>query len=99
MNPLGKGNGEFIINQAIASESVEADHKIRAKEQRAVLKASIARLPENQRIAFILSKYQELSYKEIAEVMGVTVSSVESLLFRAKANLQKDLAEYVKKMG
>lgn len=99
LNPLGKGDGEYSINQIFASESVEADHQIRAEEQKAVLKASIARLPENQRIAFVLSKYQELSYKEIAEVMGVTVSSVESLLFRAKTNLQKDLADYVKKRG
>ncbi|HOK86951.1 MAG TPA: sigma factor-like helix-turn-helix DNA-binding protein [Tenuifilum sp.] len=46
-------------------------------------------LPENQRIALVLSTYHELSYKEIAEVMETSVSSVESLLFRAKNNLRK----------
>ena len=47
------------------------------------------RLPENQRTALILNKYEELSYKEIAEIMGTSLSSVESLLFRAKNNLEK----------
>ena len=55
------------------------------------LKLAINKLAENQRVALILSRYQELSYKEIAEVMGVSVSSVESLLFRAKENLRKML--------
>ncbi|HQB78699.1 MAG TPA: sigma factor-like helix-turn-helix DNA-binding protein, partial [Tenuifilaceae bacterium] len=42
-------------------------------------------------------KYQELSYKEIAEVMEISLSAVESLIFRAKANLQKKLAEHFNK--
>ena len=57
--------------------------------QQQLLHRAIDRLPENQRTALILNKYEELSYKEIAEVMGVTLSSVESLLFRAKNNLEK----------
>ena len=59
------------------------------QEQLELLHRAIDRLPENQRTALILNKYEELSYKEIAEVMGVTLSSVESLLFRAKNNLEK----------
>ena len=59
------------------------------QEQLELLHRSIDRLPENQRTALILNKYEELSYKEIAEVMGITLSSVESLLFRAKNNLEK----------
>ena len=59
------------------------------QEQLELLHRSIDRLPENQRTALILNKYEELSYKEIAEIMGTTLSSVESLLFRAKSNLEK----------
>jgi RNA polymerase sigma-70 factor (ECF subfamily) len=75
----------------------KADSNIERFESKRMLKESINRLPENQRIAFILSKYQELSYKEIAAVMEVSLSSVESLLFRAKTNLQKHILSEMQK--
>lgn len=59
---------------------------------------AINTLPDNQRIAFTLSKYEDLSYKEIADVMELSLSSVESLLFRAKKNLQKKLIEHYKNL-
>lgn len=55
------------------------------------LKDALASLPENQRKVFILSKMEELSYKEIAEITGHSLSSVESLMHRARLNLQKKL--------
>jgi len=64
------------------------------KEAKEFINAVIGRLPENQRIAFVLSKYEELSYKEIADIMSLSVSSVESLIHRAKINLQKMLADH-----
>lgn len=74
---------------------------LQAEENRRLLDQTIGALPGNQRIAFILSNYEELSYKEIAGVMGTSVSSVESLIHRAKLNLRKKLAahfsEYQKK--
>jgi RNA polymerase sigma-70 factor, ECF subfamily len=63
-------------------------------EKRAVIENAIGSLPENQRIAFILSKYDELAYKEIAEIMNLSLSSVESLIHRAKINLQHKLVIY-----
>ena len=51
--------------------------------------SAIRSLPEKQRTAIILKYYEELPTKEIAEVMETTVSSVESLLVRAKRNLIK----------
>ncbi len=67
------------------------------KEEAAVLLKAIDRLPEKQKIAFTLSKMEDLSYAEICEVMGATLSSVESLLFRAKQNLQQYLREHYEK--
>jgi RNA polymerase sigma-70 factor (family 1) len=64
------------------------------KERSAVLFKAIGTLPENQRTAFILSKLEGLSYAEISEVMETSVSAVESLLFRAKQNLQKELNNF-----
>jgi RNA polymerase sigma-70 factor, ECF subfamily len=70
-----------------------ADKHLDANDLKFALKRAINGLPENQRVAFILAKYQDLSYKQIAEVMDVSLPSVESLLFRAKANLQKKLLQ------
>jgi RNA polymerase sigma-70 factor, ECF subfamily len=54
-------------------------------------------LPENQRIAFTLNKNEGLSYHEISEVMNLSLSGVESLIHRAKVNLQKKLWSCYKK--
>ena len=55
-------------------------------------------LPENQRTAIVLSKYDELSQKEISEIMKITEGAVESLIQRAKANLKVKLSSTYKKM-
>jgi len=64
------------------------------KEQKSHLTKALDSLPENQRIAFTLAKYDELSYEEIASIMNVSLSSVESLIFRARTNLKKKLLKY-----
>lgn len=66
------------------------------KERAAVLFSAIDKLPLNQKTAFVLHKIEDMSYAEIAEVMKVSLSSVESLQFRAKQNLQKLLSNYYK---
>jgi RNA polymerase sigma-70 factor, ECF subfamily len=63
-------------------------------EMTRILHLAIDSLPHNQRIAFVLGKYDELSYKEIASIMNITLPAVESLIHRAKTNLQKSLAGY-----
>lgn len=63
------------------------------KENSIVLFGVINELPENQKTAFILSKIDGLSNAEIAAVMQLTISSVESLLFRAKNNLKEKLSK------
>jgi len=63
------------------------------KENAAALFKAIEKLPENQKIAFVLNKVEGLNYQEISEIMKTTVSSVESLLHRAKSNLRKGLQQ------
>lgn len=66
------------------------------QERATVLHNAIDKLPENQKTAFVLSKFDGLANKKIAEVMETTLSSVEALLNRAKKNLQKHLLSYYK---
>ena len=61
------------------------------KEKAAYLFGAIDQLPDNQKIAFTLSKLEQLSQKEIAEVMQIKEGAVESLIQRAKQNLRKYL--------
>jgi RNA polymerase sigma-70 factor (ECF subfamily) len=75
-------------------ESVDySDKQLENEEKSTILYAQINALPANQKTAFILSKHEELSHREIAEIMELSVSSVESLVFRAKKTLQQKLAE------
>ena len=66
------------------------------KERAEQLHNALNKLPENQKTAFTLSKYQGLPNKELAEIMTTSVSAVEALLNRAKKNLQKYLLDYYK---
>lgn len=64
------------------------------KERAAILLGAIERLPENQRIAFTMHKVEGIPYEEVATIMNVSLSSVESLMFRAKQNLKLSLEKY-----
>ena len=61
------------------------------KEDATMLFKLIAQLPENQQAAFILNKVEDLSYREIANILNITESAVDSLLHRAKQNLRKKI--------
>ncbi len=73
--------------------------QLERKEQQQTLFKAIDQLPESQKIVFTLHKIDGLSYKEVSEITKKSVSSVESLLFRAKRNLKQILTEYYKKEG
>jgi RNA polymerase sigma-70 factor, ECF subfamily len=72
----------------------QSDVMLEASEKNKILYKAIDSLPINQRTAFTLNKIDGLPYVEIAEIMDLTLSSVESLLHRAKINLQKKLDHY-----
>jgi RNA polymerase sigma factor (sigma-70 family) len=83
-----------IFNLSPADEAPDFVHPgilLENKELSESLYQAINKLPEKQKTAFVLRQLEDLSYVEIAEVMQTTTPSVESLLFRAKQNLQKFL--------
>ena len=69
-------------------------NQLEQKEKNKILQDAINRLPENQRMAFILYNMEQQSYKEICDIMGLSLSAVESLIFRAKQNLRKQLDDF-----
>jgi RNA polymerase sigma-70 factor (ECF subfamily) len=56
---------------------------------------AIAQLPESQRMALILRRYEQLSYEEISEVLDLSVPAVKSVLFRARTELRARLSRYL----
>lgn len=72
--------------------------RLEQSDRSRILHEAIESLPERQRTAFVLAEYEDLPYKEIAGVMNLSVASVESLLFRARKNLQKKLWHCYKKI-
>lgn len=66
------------------------------KEKSETIFKAIHQLPDAQRIVFTLHKVDGLSYKEVSEITEKSISSVESLMFRAKKNLQQILANFYK---
>lgn len=70
--------------------------KSETDELKEIVKSAVMSLPDNQKMAIILSKYEELSYNEISDVMELSVEAVKSLIFRAKDVLKEKLAKYVK---
>ena len=62
--------------------------------QRAIEEA-IMQLPESQRMALVLRRYEQLSYEEIAEVLDLSVPAVKSVLFRARTELRSRLSKYL----
>lgn len=84
-----------IENRFQAPATMNPDFNTLLEEDRRALQHAIDHLPKQQKTAFLLSKYENLSYSEIAEVMKTTLPAVESLLFRAKSNLRKLLERYM----
>ena len=74
----------------------DALSKIEKQEMTKILYLALDRIPVNQRIAITLSKFEDLSMREISKVMDTSESAVESLLSRAKVSLKKQLEHYYK---
>lgn len=85
-------SGEMQFRDA----SVEApDASLLAGELQEAIAAAIAELPETQRMAIVLRRYEELSYEEIGAVLKLTPPAVKSLLFRARTELRARLHRYL----
>lgn len=95
----GKQRNPVTVNEKLQADAGNmqlvvptAEEEMEKREQEERLYSAIERLPDNQRVAFILIKVDELSYREAAQVMGVSEPAVESLLHRARKHLQKSLS-------
>ena len=84
------GDGAVVTETASAEPSPLS--AVISTEQRAQVRDSIARLPQNYRVPLVLRYYAELTYDEIAQQLGVQRNHVASLIFRAWQELRRKLA-------
>jgi len=72
-----------------------ADVIAQREELEKALDEAIAKLPEKQRIAVVMRRFQETPYEDLCAVLGMSLPAVKSLLFRARTELRKHLAAYL----
>lgn len=91
-------NKEVFIEDSYAIPKVSLEQlpeqEILRNEREHLVRQAINNLPEKQRSALILREYEQLDYKQIAQILDSTVSSVKSLLFRGRANIKTQLESY-----
>src|SRR2546425_7362203 len=73
------------------------DATLLQKELQSAIETAITLLPETQRMALVLRRYEELSYEEISDVLDLSVPAVKSLLFRARTELRERLRDYLER--
>jgi len=91
---------DFLIGEeksiSFSNTQNRPDLELEKSESEDIVWQAILSLPQRQRTAVILQRYEELSYKDIAEVMKTSLSAVESLLHHAKDNLTPKLLTLLK---
>ena len=84
-------------NKEYSETEQDNDNSDDPEKQLEAVHKCINSLPENQRIAYTLSNIDKISYKEIAEITGQSLASVEGLVHRAKKNIRKKIFDFYKK--
>lgn len=79
----------------VADDDAPADAGLERADLRVVLADALAKLPAAQRQTFVLHVDGELSYREVADALGISIGTVMSRLFYARQRLKSFLAEYV----
>ncbi len=92
---LSGGEDESSTLENLAQADEPEHDRLDNNERAAKVREAIAELPENQRMALILSRYEDKSYEEVAEILGTTVAAVKSLTSRARETLREKLAKYM----
>jgi RNA polymerase sigma-70 factor (ECF subfamily) len=92
---LDEPDRETGMTPDLADDSLTAEEQILRRERLAAIRSKVNALPERQRVAVIMHKYQQMDYREIAGVLKLSESATKSLLFRAYETLREQLKEFV----
>ena len=79
----------------VAGDEISAEQGLVREERMKAIRAQVMALPERQRTAVVMHKYQEMDYREIGQVLKLSESATKSLLFRAYQTLRDSLKDFV----
>ena len=79
----------------VADDEPSAEQQLLRQERMKAIRAHVMALPERQRMAVVMHKYQGMDYREIGEVLKLSESATKSLLFRAYQTLREKLKDFV----
>jgi RNA polymerase sigma-70 factor, ECF subfamily len=79
----------------LADGTPSVEENLVQRERLAAIRQRVQALPERQRIAVVMHKYQQMDYRQIAEILKLSESAIKSLLFRAYETLRGQLKEFV----
>ena len=96
---LDEPDEETGTTMDVADSSLTVEQTILRRERMDAIRAKVQNLPERQRMAVIMHKYQQMDYKQIAEVLKLSESATKSLLFRAYETLREQLRIFVRGSG
>jgi RNA polymerase sigma-70 factor, ECF subfamily len=86
---------ETGLTMDVRDTSLTAEEAILRRERMAAIRQRVQALPERQRLAVLMHKYQQMDYRQIAQVLKLSESATKSLLFRAYETLRVQLKEFV----
>jgi RNA polymerase sigma-70 factor (ECF subfamily) len=92
----GESSGDGGMAGALPARDGTASAQMRHAELSEMVREAVAHLDDDQRLAVLLSKFEEMSYAQIAEVMKRSEAAVKSLLARARVNLRTELEPYLR---
>jgi RNA polymerase sigma-70 factor (ECF subfamily) len=92
---IDEQDGDTGLTFDISDGALTAEQMLVRRERLAAIRARVQGLPERQRMAVVMHKYQQMDYRQIAEVLKLSESATKSLLFRAYESLREQLKEFV----
>ena len=92
---LDEPDEETGTTMDVADGTITAEEALVRRERTLAIRSKVEALPERQRLAVIMHKYQQMDYKQISEVLKLSESATKSLLFRAYETLRDQLKEFV----
>jgi RNA polymerase sigma-70 factor (ECF subfamily) len=95
MASLDEPDQETGTTMDVPDATPSAEQNILQRERLAAIRQRVQALPERQRMAVVMHKYQQMDYKQIADVLKLSESATKSLLFRAYETLRGQLKEFV----
>jgi RNA polymerase sigma-70 factor (ECF subfamily) len=93
--PDAPSGAQVLASTALDASSLMPARLVEGTERAALVRAAVEVLSERQRMALMLSRFENMSYVEIAQTMDLTTKAVKSLLSRARVNLKQILEPYI----